>query len=452
MSIHLPLAARFSSDLTSWAQVRRFASALVDARIDSTDCVVWGAMLLGITCGLLGCFIVLRRQSLLGDAIGHAVLPGVCLGFMAAGTRSTPALLLGALVAGLLAAALIGILQRTTRLKSGECMGVVFTGFYGLGIVLLKSIQNSGRASQSGLDKFLFGQIVGISLHDVIYMAAIALVTIGAILLAWRKLAVTSFDEGFAFSIGIPIRAVHYLLTGLITVAIVISIQAVGVVLVAAMLVTPAAAAYLLTDRLHRMAILAAVFGALAGVIGAFLSMLGEDLPTGAFMVLGASALFALAFLLSPKHGVIPRLMRLWENRRRTQSENLLRTLYVMAEARGNPDDRRFGVSDVAAKRQETPAQVRKLWRLAARRGWVDRDSRDPMILTDVGIAEARRVVRNHRLWELFLTQEAKLASDHVHADAEYIEHVLPKDVLRRLEQMLEHPQADPHGKPIPAA
>jgi manganese/zinc/iron transport system permease protein len=247
------------------------------------------------------------------------------------------------------------------------------------------------------------------------------------------------------------VRAVHYLLTAMITVAIVISIQAVGVVLVAAMLVTPAATAYLLTDRLHWMVVLSALFGALAGVAGAFLSMLGEDLPTGAFMVLGASSLFALAFLLSPRHGLLPRLMRLMENRRRTQSENLLRTLYIIAEARGNPNDRRFGVYDVAAQRQETPAQVRKLWSLAARRGWVERDSRDPMILTDVGIAEARRVVRNHRLWELFLTQEAKLASDHVHADAEYIEHVLPKDVLRRLEQMLEHPSADPHGKPIPS-
>ena len=355
------------------------------------------------------------------------------------------------MVAGLLAAALIGLLQRTTKLKTGECMGVVFTGFYGLGIVLLKFIQNRGMAAQSGLDKFLFGQIVGISLSDVIYMAVVAGAAIALVVVFWRALAVASFDESFAFSVGIPIRALHYLLTGLITVAIVISIQAVGVVLVAAMLVTPAATAYLLTDRLHRMAILSALFGAVAGVTGAFLSMLGEDLPTGAFMVLGASALFALAFALSPRHGVLPRLWRVWERRRRTQAENLLRTLYIMREKRAT-DDRRFGVHDVAAKRQETPAMVRRLWRLAASRNWVDANSRDPIVLTNEGLEEAKRVVRNHRLWELFLTTEAKLASDHVHADAEYIEHVLPRDVLARLEQMLEHPAQDPHGKPIPAA
>src|SRR5688572_33406515 len=181
--MQLPIAARFGIEQSLWATVSRFFRALTDGQLTTEDYVVWGAVLLGITSGVLGCFIVLRRQSLLGDAIGHAVLPGVCLGFLFAGTKSTPALLAGALVFGLLAAALIGLLQRTTQLKTGECMGVVFTGFYGLGIVLLKYIQNlQGRETfvtrllrffhlpaptvntgQSGLDKFLFGQIVGIS-------------------------------------------------------------------------------------------------------------------------------------------------------------------------------------------------------------------------------------------------------------------------------------------------
>jgi manganese/zinc/iron transport system permease protein len=460
LAFHIPVAARFDTDVPLSQHLSRFFSELFDRAPDgswligTTDLVVYAAILLGVTCGLLGCFIVLRRQSLLGDAIGHAVLPGVCVGFLAAGTRSTPALLLGALVAGLLAAALIGLLQRTTNLKTGECMGVVFTGFYGIGIVLLKLIQNASAASgQAGLDKFLFGQIVSINGTDVLYMAAIAAVAVGGVVVFWRRLAVSSFDEPFAFSIGLPVRWIHYLLTGLVTVAIVISIQAVGVVLVSAMLVTPAATAYMLTDRLHRMAVLSAIFGAAAGVLGAFFSLFGEDLPTGAFMVLAAGLLFGGAFFLSPRHGLLPRLHRLWERRRTTQAENLLRTLYILMEKRGpvtDRSDRRFGVHDVAAVRQENPAIVRKLWRLAARGGWVDSGSADPIVLTDEGFEEARRVVRNHRLWELFLTQEAHLASDHVHADAEYIEHVLPRDVLRRLEQMLDNPTADPHGQPIP--
>src|SRR5688572_26452479 len=228
MSLAIPIAARFSTGQSLGETLARFFSSLVNDQLTTEDFVVWGAILLGITCGLLGCFIVLRRQSLLGDAIGHAVLPGVCMGFLVAGAKSTPALLLGALIAGLLAAALIGLLQRTTQLKTGECMGVVFTGFYGLGIVLLKYIQNlQGRETfltklglghtintgQSGLDKFLFGQITSINGTDLAYMATIAGLAILAIVVFWRKLAVSTFDEGFAFSIGLPVRWIDYLLT-----------------------------------------------------------------------------------------------------------------------------------------------------------------------------------------------------------------------------------------------
>lgn len=464
------LSARFTGQEGELArQLGRFFTELADGRVGTSDLVVWAAILLGVTCGLLGCFIVLRRQSLLGDAIGHSVLPGVCIGFLFAGTRSTPALLAGALVAGLLSSALISLLQRTTLLKTGECIGAVFTGFYALGIVLLKYIQNLGSegesllsrlglapavsTGQAGLEKFLFGQIVGVSFSDVMLMAAVAGGVIVMVAIFWRPLAIATFDEGFAFSIGLRVRAIHYLLTGLVTVAIVISIQAVGVVLVAAMLVTPAATAYLLTDRLHRMALLSCLFGAAAGVLGAFFSLFGDDLPTGAFMVLGASTLFAGAFLFSPRHGLLPRVFRVAARRRTTQAENLVATLYKMMEKRAGAagaSDRRCGVHDVAAARHESPAQVRRLWALAKARGWVDPQSHDPIILTDQGLEEARRVVRNHRLWELFLTQEASLASDHVHADAERIEHVLPRDVLHRLEQMLDDPTVDPHGQPIP--
>jgi ABC-type Mn2+/Zn2+ transport system permease subunit/Mn-dependent DtxR family transcriptional regulator len=445
------LAARFGLDGSTWTLITRFLGGLFDGRIDSLDCAVYAAIFLGITCGALGSFIVLRRQSLLGDAIGHSVLPGVCLGFLAAGGRSIPMLLLGALISGLLSALLIALIQRTTKLKTGECMGLVFTGFYGLGIVLLKIVQRRSLPGSSGLDKLILGgQIAAISLLDTILIGAVMLFAIAMIVIFWRPLSVSSFDEEFAQGLGIPVRWIHYLLMVLLTVAIVISIQAVGVVLVSAMLVIPAATGYLLTDRLKRMVLLSACFGSLGGVTGAFFSYLDKDAPSGAFMVLAAALLFALAFFLAPRHGLLPRLKRRYDQRRRTAAENLLKTLYIMREHRGT-DDPRFGVHDVAAMRHEPPEAIHRLRRIAARRDWVDPTSPDPIILTPQGLEEARRIVRNHRLWELFLTQEANLASDHVHADAEYIEHVLPKDVLRKLEQMLDSPAADPHGRPIPA-
>lgn len=457
------LAAGFAGETTGTEALRRFLSGIVDNRFDSADCVLWGAVLLGLTCGALGSFVVLRRQSLLGDAIGHAVLPGVVAGFLLAGEKSTPALMLGATTAGLLAAALIAVLQRTTVLKSSECMGVVFTGFYAVGILLIKQLQNSQASGQAGLDRFLFGQIVGIGTDDLWLMAAVASGALACVVVFWRTLAVSSFDADFAAAAGTPAVRVEILLTALLTVVIVIGIQAVGVVLVAAMLVTPAATAYLLTDRLHRMVLLSAGFGVVAGVSGIVLSLLlaqpGHDMPTGATIVLAAGVVFSLVFLLSPGHGVLPRVIRLVRKRRRTAAENLLRTIYLMIERRaGNGDagassaiDRRFGVDDVAALRHETPNVVRRMAREAARRGWLDAGSADPLVLTDEGLHEARRVVRNHRLWELFLTQEANLAADHVHADAEYIEHVLPREVVEKLEAMLAESRTDPHGRTIPA-
>lgn len=449
-----PLSGGFSSDAPWFQSLVRFVQAIFDSHIDSSDCVLWGAVLLGAACGMLGSFVVLRRQSLLGDAIGHAVLPGVVCGFLAAGSKSTPALLGGALLAGLLAAAVISLLRRTTVLKSSECMGVVFTGFYAVGIVMIKRLQNNQVPGQAGLERFLFGQIVGISLSDVILMAVITAAAALCVWIFWRTLAVSSFDHDFALSTGVRAATIELLLTTLLTVAIVTGIQAVGVVLVAAMLVTPAATAYLLTDRLHRMVILSSIFGAAAGVVGIVLSIAlarpGKDMPTGATIVLAAGTLFGLVFLVAPNHGVLPRIVRLVRKRQKTAAENLLRTMYLIVERRGSDGDRRFGVDDIAALRHESPAFVRKLARLAAQRGWVDRNSIDPIILTDDGLAEARRVVRNHRLWELFLTQQANLAADHVHADAEYIEHVLPRTVVEQLERLLDQPAADPHGKAIP--
>src|SRR5688500_13067958 len=188
MHLAFPIAARFSADESWHRAVGSFFADLVDRTPDgwpligTADLVAYAAILLGVTCGVLGTFIVLRRQSLLGDAIGHAVLPGVCIGFLVAGHKSTPALLVGALVAGLLASYLIAVLMRTARLKVAECMGVVFTGFYGLGIVLMKYIENSqaSRGGHAGLDRFLWGQIAGISLADVGYIAVVTVLTLGA--------------------------------------------------------------------------------------------------------------------------------------------------------------------------------------------------------------------------------------------------------------------------------
>ncbi|MFN0051264.1 MAG: metal ABC transporter permease [Planctomycetales bacterium] len=269
-----------------------------------------GVLLLAVSCGSLGCFVVLRRMSLLGDCLGHAVLPGICLGYLVHWRKDPEWIFTGALGGALLGAWLIGFVQRHTRLKPDVALGLVLSGFFGLGLMLLKRIGNLGAGSQAGLNQFLFGQASAISTRDLWFMGGAALVVVVGIAACFKELAVSSFDEGFAAAIGVPVRAVHYLLMTLTALAIVIALQAVGVVLLSAMLITPAATALLLTDRLGRMVWLSVLIASVSGLAGLNISFLKSNLPTGPFIVLVLGVLFCAAYLLAPRYGVVPRAVR----------------------------------------------------------------------------------------------------------------------------------------------
>ncbi|HLU47254.1 MAG TPA: metal ABC transporter permease, partial [Planctomycetota bacterium] len=234
-----------------------------------------GSCLVGATCGLLGAFVILRRMALFGDMIGHAVLPGVVIGFAIAGTKSTPALLAGALGAGLLAAATTSLISRFTRIKEDAALGISLSVYYALGTWLLIWVTNEPTLSveASGLDAYLFGNPAVIGNADLASLATAGAIVLAAVVLAWKELLVTTFDPSFASSIGIPRRAVDSVLLVLLTIVIVVSIKILGVVLVAAMLAIPAAASVLLSDRLERVAILSAAIGAISGLLGQYASV-----------------------------------------------------------------------------------------------------------------------------------------------------------------------------------
>jgi manganese/zinc/iron transport system permease protein len=265
----------------AWVQIVRFWS-FEDRAVQTA---VAGVLLLAISCGSLGCFIVLRRLSLMGDSLGHAVLPGVCLGFMVTWTKDLRWIFAGAVVAALLASWLIGMIERYTRLKSDVALGLVLSGFFGMGLVLLARLEKTAGDNQTGLNQLLLGQAAAISERDLWLIGGLSIVIVAGVAFCFKELAVTSFDEGFATAIGIPARLMHYLLMSLTALAIVISLQAVGVVLLSALLITPAATALLLTDRLKVMVLLSVLFASVGGVLGLNLSFLGRDLPTGPFVV-----------------------------------------------------------------------------------------------------------------------------------------------------------------------
>lgn len=272
--------------------------------------IALGAAILGVVSGVLGAYAVLRRQSLLGDAVSHAALPGVVLAFMITGLKSTAVLMAGAAVAGIAGVLLLIVVNRYTRIKEDSTLGIILSVFFGLGLLLLTWIQRSPDARQAGLTTFLFGQAATLVQRDVIVMAIFGGAALVVVILLWKEFKLLSFDRDYGASLGFPMQRLEIILTALLVVAIVIGLQAVGVILMSALVVAPAAAARQWTDRLGIMVLLSAVFGAIAGVGGTILSGLGRGLATGPVIVLVAGVLVVLSLLFAPGRGVIWRIRR----------------------------------------------------------------------------------------------------------------------------------------------
>lgn len=285
--------------------------------------VVLGALVLGVTAGVLGTFAVLRRRSLVGDAVAHSTLPGVCVAFLVAGAKDVPGLLVGAAAAGIVAALLMVGIERTGRIKPDTAIGVVLSGFFSLGVVLLTYIGSSQDADQAGLENYLFGQAAGLLESDVVVMAVLGGTALLVVVALRRALTTTLFDPSYAGAIGLPVRALEVLMTALLVVAVVIGVRVVGAILMVAMLVVPTVVARQLADRFTVVLPLAGVTGAVVGVAGA-LAATRAALPTGPVVVLVGFALVMLAVLLAPRRGVLWRAAALAARRRRVLRDAVL--------------------------------------------------------------------------------------------------------------------------------
>lgn len=289
--------------------------------------VALGALILGIVSGTLSAFAVLRKQSLLGDTMSHAALPGIVIAFILVGQRTTLPLLIGAVIAGWLGTLFMQLVTSQTRIKEDSAQGVVLAVFFGFGMALMSWVLRQDNAQHAGLDKFLFGKAAATIAEDVALMTVIGigvLLTVGAL---WKEFKLVSFDPGYAHALGLPVARLNVALTTLIVIVVVIGLQTVGVVLMSAMLVAPGVAARQWTNRLGRMIVLSAVFGALAGVSGALISSFEARLPTGPVIVLCASAIVMVSLVFAPERGL------LWGLIRQRQNAHRLRTLLARTDA-----------------------------------------------------------------------------------------------------------------------
>lgn len=408
-----------------------------------------GAVLLGACCGLLGGFLVVRRLALVADTLSHAVLPGIAGAVLATGGLHPAALLAGAVLAGGSGLGIVHGLRRTTPLKEDATLGIVLTVFFALGLVLLSVAQREG-ASVTGVTGFLLGQAAAIGPREVHVLIVVTAIAFLGAWLFYKELLVSSFDPHFARAARLPVVWIERGLFALLTFAIVLSMQAVGAVLVSALLVTPAAAAWMLTDRLPRLLALSVAFGIVSAVVGAGASYLRAGLPTGPLIVLVATAIFAVSAAFSPRHGVVRLLLQARTRRARVRRENLLKSVFQWVERNG-AGDRAVPLAGLADLRREEGAATHAGLRELVRHGeMAPGRTAGTWTFTPDGWRRAARVVRNHRLWELYLAQAASRPADHVHDDAEQIEHVLGDSTVRELERRLGGARTDPHGRAIP--
>jgi manganese/zinc/iron transport system permease protein len=426
---------------TSWTDFFTFADPNVRY-------VTLGSVLLAATSAVVGCFAVLRKRALVGDAVAHSVLPGICLAFLVSGTKNPLILLPGAFLTGWLSLIFIDFITARSRVKEDTAIALTLSVFFGIGILLLTSIQQSGDAAQSGLDKFLFGSAASLLGEDLVVFGTIAVLLLVSTVLFYKEFTLLSFDESFARTIGYPVRALELLLTTLTVLAVVVGIQAVGVVLMSAMLITPAAAARFWTDRLSVMIGLAAGVGAFSGAAGAFVSFTAPAMPTGPWIVLIVSLIALASFAFAPGRGLVGRYRRQRQNRQQMLEENLLKTLYHLGEGQQDFYTGR-SVTQILERRDLPRREVKRGLRRLARQGYLTfSDGR--WELTPEGQKRGQRVVRLHRLWELYLSQYLHLAPDHVHDAAETIEHILTPELEEKIARQLNHPLVDPHDEKIP--
>ncbi|OAV46077.1 hypothetical protein A3850_017595 [Lewinella sp. 4G2] len=395
--------------------------------------------MVGLMCGVLGCFIVLRNMSLVGDALAHAILPGVVVGYMIAG-YSTLAFFTGAVGAGLLTAFGITWIQQRVRTKNDAAVGIVFTSMFSLGVILISRISRRDGVHLD-LKDFLFGNALGVSDSDLLLTGLVMAYVLISVAVFYRYLFATTFQSVVAQTMGISVKTLHYFLMLLLSFAVVASLQTVGVILVVAMLITPAATALLLSQRLNKVLPIAGGLGMISAIVGMVVAI-KFNFPPGPAMALVATGLYLLTVTFAPKRGLVSQAWYRRQRRQLTIREDILKRIFRQ--------NQKHGVADPASIREQLDLGLggwkRQLKSLRSK-GLLNRGE---LVLTDAGKLLALRMVRAHRLWETYLNQEVGLTPEQIHDEAERLEHLLTDEMLDRVDEELGYPGEDPHGSAIP--
>jgi manganese/zinc/iron transport system permease protein len=420
----------------------------------NTRVVVAGTTLLGLAAGLIGTFLVLRRRALLSDTLSHATLPGIALAFIVmtlvtGDGKHLPALIIGAALFSVIGTASVLAIQRFSRLKDDAALGIVLSVYFGLGIALMGMATRMDAGNAAGLSSFIYGKTASMLFSDAILIAITALIAALVCLLFFKEFSLVCFDADFGRTQGWPVARLDFLMMTLVVLVTVIGLQAVGLILVVALLIIPAATARFWTHRLRILLLLSGIFGALSGFLGSGISALLANLPAGAVIVLAASFFFLFSLFFGSARGLLRLGMDRFRLRRKIMNENLLRDLHEWAETSAGSGKQAPRAGSLMRRRSWSSTGLKRTLRRLDRQGLVERPSDGTIRLTDSGAAAAREVVRRHRLWETYLITHADVAPGMVDLSADRIEHVLDPELIKRLETLLDTGKAsDPPPSP----
>jgi manganese/zinc/iron transport system permease protein len=415
----------------------------------NTRVVILATTMLGMASGVVGAFTLLRRRALMGDALSHATLPGIGLAYLAGpifgwNGKSLPLLLAGAAISGILGMVSILVIRKLTRIREDAALGIVLSVFFGGGVAILGVVQNTaGHAA--GLESFIYGKTASIVASDAWLIGITGFIAIAVLGMVFKELKLLCFDAGYAAARGFPTLAIDGLLMGTVVLVTIVGLQAVGIVLMIALLVIPAAAARFWTLQMRRMVLVAGCLGALSCMIGAGLSGVFPNLPSGAMIVLTAALFFVVSMLFGTARGVLVRAARRRQLNRRIDRQHVLRGVYELLERQlekvefvGEASNKAVLVTELQKMRSWSVRRLDQELLACEREGWLIRRRKDrTVVLTAIGEREAARLTHEHRLWELYLIHHADIAPGKVDRDADTIEHVLDPSMIEQLEGLL---------------
>ncbi len=418
-----------------------------------------------LAASLMGVVVFLRKQVLIGETLSHASYPGVILGVIIAGALSIQEseeltlsifTLAGAFATAVLGLFLVLFMERRLKVASDAALCFVLSAFFGIGLALSSEVQFTYTTLYKQVISYLYGQAATMTdIHIFIY-GLLSLIVLAIISVLYKELQVMTFDRQYAKSIGISVRSIDTLLFILVAISVIIGIRSVGVVLMSAMLIAPAVAARQFTNRLSVLFVLAALFGMASGFLGNYFSVqvtvyLSSHypaariiLPTGPMIVIVASAICLLALLLAPERGLLVRLARIGFFRYECICENLLKALWRL------DSDKAVSPRQLAEYQSISSIYLRFiLWRMTVN-GWLRKTPHNLYQLTQDGKYRAAKIVRLHRLWEVYLVNYLGAQTERVHRNAEEMEHIITPEIEQELTYLLQDPKKDPHHQPIP--